>query len=301
MNKKGIFYAAGAYFLWGVLPIYWKLLHSVSSFQTLAHRVCWTFILLALVVALRGEGPRLKQAFGNRRTVLYLTLTAALLATNWIVYIWAVNNGHVVEASLGYFINPLVSVLLGVVFLRERLRPAQWGAVGLAAVGVGYLWRMYGAPPWIALALAFSFALYGLFKKFAPVESLHSFTIELAVMLLPALGYVVFVERQGMGAFGQGGWELRLLLMGTSVITAVPVLLFNSAAPLIPLSALGILLYINPTFQFLIGLTVFGEPFSTGQLVGFGMIWTALLGYWLEGTLRRKQAGARPAGEAPVN
>lgn len=298
MNKKGILYATGAYFLWGVLPVYWKLLHSVSSFQTLAHRVCWTFILLALVVVLRGEAPRLKQAFGNRRTVLYLTLTAALLATNWIVYIWAVNNGHVVEASLGYFINPLVSVLLGVVFLRERLRPAQWGAVGLAAVGVGYLWRMYGAPPWIALALAFSFALYGLFKKFAPVESLHSFTIELAVMLLPALGYLALVEGGGTGAFGGGGWDTRLLLMGTSVITAVPVLLFNSAAPLIPLSALGILLYINPTFQFLIGLTVFGEPFSTGQLVGFGMIWTALLGYWLEGALRRRRAGARAVGEA---
>lgn len=298
MNKKGILYATGAYFLWGVLPVYWKLLHSVSSFQTLAHRVCWTFILLALVVVLRGEAPRLKQAFGNRRTVLYLTLTAALLATNWIVYIWAVNNGHVVEASLGYFINPLVSVLLGVVFLRERLRPAQWGAVGLAAVGVGYLWRMYGAPPWIALALAFSFALYGLFKKFAPVESLHSFTIELAVMLLPALGYLALVEGRGTGAFGGGGWDTRLLLMGTSVITAVPVLLFNSAAPLIPLSALGILLYINPTFQFLIGLTVFGEPFSTGQLVGFGMIWTALLGYWLEGALRRRRAGARAVGEA---
>ena len=298
MNKKGILYAAGAYFLWGVLPIFWKLLQSVPSMQTLIHRIIWSFILAVVIVVLRGEGPRLKAAFGNRKTLGYLSLTAALLATNWIVYIWALNNGHLVEASLGYFINPLMSVLMGVVFLRERLRPAQWGVVGLAAVGVGYLWRLYGAPPWIALALAGTFGSYGLLKKFAPLDALHGMTLELSVMLVPALAYLIFVESQGMGALGQGGWDIRLLLMATGVITVVPIWLFNSAAPLIPLSALGILQYINPTFQFLNGLVVYGEPFSRGQLIGFSIIWTALLVYWLEGTLNRKKTAAAQAGQA---
>ncbi len=296
MNKKGILYAAGAYFLWGVLPLFWKQLQSVPSFQTLVHRIIWSFILALVIVLLRGEGGRLKAAFSDRKTLGYLSLTAALLATNWVVYIWALNNGHLVEASLGYFINPLMSVLMGVVFLRERLRPAQWGVVGLAAVGVGYLWRIYGAPPWIALALAGSFGFYGLLKKFAPLDALHGMTFELSIMLLPALGYLIYVESQGMGALGQDGWNIRLLLMATGVVTVAPIWLFNAAAPLIPLSALGILQYINPTFQFLNGLVVYGEPFSSGQLIGFSIIWTALLIYWLEGMLYRKKAAAAQAG-----
>ena len=292
MDKKGILFAVGAYFLWGVLPVFWKQLHAVPAFETMAHRIIWSFTLLVVLLLARRQWGSFRQVLANRSMRRTLALTALLLGFNWGVYIWAVGAGHIVEASLGYFINPLLSVLMGVVFLRERLRAGQWAAVGLAAVGVVYLSIYYGTPPWIALSLAVSFGLYGLLKKQAPVEALQGMTVEMTAMLLPAIGYLVYLESRGVGLFGHAEPKLSLLLMGTSVVTIVPIFLFNSAARLIPLSMMGILQYINPTGQFLLGVLVYGEPFTQGQMIGFGIIWTALLLYWFEGFFQRRKAAA---------
>ena len=274
--NKGILSGIGAYVIWGFLPIYWKLLHEVPAVQIVAHRLVWSLLLLVvLVTALRGW-QHLRPAF-NRRTLLIFVLATVLLSINWLVYIWAVNQGRVVETSLGYFINPLVNVLLGVVFLRERLTPARWLPVGLATIGVLYLTWNYGSVPWVALVLAFSFGLYGFLKKLSPLRSLYGLTLETAVAFLPAIFYLLYVENQGVGAFGHLSLLPTVLLILSGVVTAVPLLLFASAAQAIPLSTLGLLQYLAPTMQFLIGILLYREPFTPGRLVGFSIIWLALI------------------------
>jgi chloramphenicol-sensitive protein RarD len=217
-----------------------------------------------------------------------------LLAGNWYIYIWAVNAGYVIETSLGYFINPLVSVLLAVLFLHERLRPLQWGAIGLTAGGVLFLTVNYGHLPWIALALAFSFAFYALLKKRAPLPSLQGLTLETGILVLPALGLLVYLHTHAMGSVGTLGTGTTLLLMSTGVVTVVPLLWFASAARRIPLSMLGILQYIAPTIQFFIGLVIFHEPFNAVQMIGFAIIWSALLLFWAEGAVHRQRAAQTP-------
>lgn len=274
--NKGILSGIGAYLIWGFLPIYWKLLNEVPAVQIVAHRLIWSLLLLVIVVtALRGW-RHLRPAL-NGRTLLIFILATTLLSVNWLVYIWAVNQGMVVETSLGYFINPLVNVLLGVVFLRERLTPSRWIPVGLATIGVLYLTWSYGSIPWVALVLAFSFGLYGFLKKLSPLRSLYGLTFETAIAFLPALAYLLVVESQGAGAFGHLSWLPTLLLILSGVVTAVPLLLFASAAQAIPLSTLGLLQYLAPTFQFLIGVLLYHEPFTPGRLVGFSIIWLALI------------------------
>jgi chloramphenicol-sensitive protein RarD len=217
------------------------------------------------------------------------TLAAVLLALNWLIYIWGVNSGQVVETSLGYFINPLVSVLLGVVILRERLRPLQWLPVALAGTGVLYLTLQHGSLPWIALALAFTFGTYGLLKKIAPLGALYGLTLETAILFLPALGYLLFVESRGVGSFGHLSWNLNAVLALSGVVTALPLLMFATAARSIPLSLVGILQYFAPSVQFLLGIFLYREPFSLPQMVGFGIIWTALLIFTLEGLMVRRR------------
>jgi chloramphenicol-sensitive protein RarD len=290
MRQKGILYAIGAYTLWGILPVYWKALQRVPPVQILGHRVVWSFALLAVLIALRGEATSLIKALASRRAALFGVLAAGLLGVNWLVYIWAVNSSHVVESSLGYFINPLVSVLMGVLFLKERLRPTQWFVVGLAACGVVYLSIRAGAPPWISLALALTFAFYGLLKKTSPLEALPGLGLELALLFLPALAYLLLVQGQGVGAFGHAGVETDLLLAFAGVVTTLPILMFGLAARNIPLTLVGLLQYIAPTCQFLLGVLDFGEPFSQDRLLGFSLIWLALLIYWLEGWLTRRKA-----------
>jgi chloramphenicol-sensitive protein RarD len=219
--------------------------------------------------------------------VIY-TLAAVLLALNWLVYIYAINTDHIVEGSLGYFINPLLSVALGVVFLREKLRPAQWVPIGLAALGVVYLTAIYARIPWIALALAFTFGLYGLLKKIAPLGSLHGLTLETAILFLPALGYLLYMDYLGKGSFAHTGWGASLLLAAAGVITALPLLLFASAARSIPLYMVGLLQYIAPTGQFLLGVLLYREPFTPAQLLGFCIIWAALAFYWVEAWQARR-------------
>lgn len=292
MKNKGVFYALGAYFLWGVLPIFWKLLNGVPSFQTFSYRVISSFLFLLLVLGVRQEWGAFKKAVLNRKAMLLYTLTGVLLGINWLVFIWAVNTDHILESSLGYFITPLVIVALGVIFLGEKLRPWQWVPVGMAALGVVYLTVQLRTPPWIALALAVSFGLYGLLKKIAPAGGLYSMTIEMGALLLPALGYLIFLGIRGQGVLGSASPNTLLLLAATGAITVIPILLFTAAARSTPLSLIGILQYLNPTLQFLVGALVYGEPVGSTKLIGYGMVWAALLVFWLEDALQRRKTNA---------
>ena len=296
--KRGIWYAVGCYVIWGVLPIYWKGLHQVSALQVIAHRVGWSFILLAIVVIVTRQVKAFRATLIRRVLLIYLA-AAVLLTINWLTYVWAVNAGFIVETSLGYFINPLLSVLMGVLFLRERLRPWQWVPIGLAAAGVLYLTFAYGSLPWIALTLAFSFGLYGLVKKTAPLGALYGLTLETGILFVPAVVYLGTMQVAGQGAFLNDSASTTLLLIGAGLVTTVPLLLFASAAQRIPLSMVGVMQYIAPTLQFLIGVLIYKEPFDHSQMIGFGIVWLALLMFWAEGYLasrRLKLQGIEVAG-----
>lgn len=286
--NKGVLYAIGAYSLWGFFPIYLKTLSAVPAFQITAHRVVWSFALLTIILLARREVGKLLAALSPRLLLIYLA-AGALLAVNWLVFVWAVVSGYVVEASLGYFINPLVSVLLGMVFLRERLRAWQWVPVGLAAAGVLWLTLSLGVPPWIALALATSFGLYGLVKKVAPLGSLFGLMVETALIFLPALSFLLLQEDAGVGAFGHIGGLSDVLLALTGAVTVAPLLLFSAGVRLIPLSTMGLLQYISPSMQFLSGIFLFGESFTLARGVGFGLVWLALVAFSVENYLHRRR------------
>jgi chloramphenicol-sensitive protein RarD len=298
--KKGILFAAAAYILWGVFPAYFKLLQSVPAIQIVGHRIIWSFIFLVALVAIRRELPALKAATTPRILGLYL-IAGILLSVNWLVYVGSVNAGFVVEASLGYFINPLVSVLLGTLFLKEKLRPWQWVPVGLAALGVVYLTVSLGKLPWISLVLAFTFGLYGLMKKLTPLGSLHGLTLETVTIFIPALAFLLFCQANGTGAFGHASLLTNLLLALTGVVTAIPLLLFSAGAQRVPLSTMGLLQYFSPTLQFLFGVFMFGEPFDHNHLIGFSIIWAALIVFSVESYLAQRkihiQATLKPEAE----
>ncbi|WP_322806483.1 EamA family transporter RarD [Thermanaerothrix sp.] len=297
--NSGVVFAAAAYTLWGFFPIYFKALKEVPAPQVLAHRIVWAFLFLLGVLMVRHEVGTLRRLL-TRRILLSYFGAGVLLAINWLAYVWGVAAGFIVETSLGYFINPLVSVVLGVLFLRERLRPWQWLPVGLAAVGVAYLTLEYGRLPWLALVLALSFGLYGLLKKLAPLNALHGLTLETGSVFLPALAYLVGIEIAGQGAFGHGPLSQTVLLALTGVVTAIPLLLFAGGARRVPLTMLGLLQYIAPSLQFLLGVFVYGEPFGPAQLVGFSLIWLALAIFSAEGVLaqrRQRLIEAEAAGD----
>ncbi len=280
--NSGILYALATYIMWGLFPIYWKQLHHISAAQLIAHRVIWSFVMLLGVVFVTDQWKKFR-AQVDGRIFRWHTAAAFLLGINWLTYVWAVNNGYIVESSLGYFINPLFSVFLGMVFLKERLRPLQWVPIGLATIGVLYLTFLYGRLPWIALVLAGSFGIYGLLKKQSSLGSLYGLTLETALMLLPALGYLTFVGMRGEAAFPSPDLSVDLLLVGAGLVTALPLLTFAKAAQSIPLTTVGILQYIAPTGQFLIGVLLYKEAFTASQAIGFGIIWFALLFFWGEG------------------
>lgn len=285
--NSGILYALGAYVLWGLFPIYWKWLHHVPAIQVIGHRIGWSFILLMIVIFATKQWTKFRSTLTWRVLGIYL-VAGLLLSVNWLVYVWGVNTEHVVETSLGYFINPLFSVLLGMVFLKERLRALQWLPIGLAAAGVIYLTWTYGSLPWIALSLTFTFGFYGLVKKISPLGSLYGLTLETGLVFLPALGYLIYVQAVGEGAFGHTGAVSDLLLVGAGVVTTIPLLMFASAAKRIPLTMVGIMQYIAPTLQFLIGVLIYKEPFTTTSLLGFSLVWTALIIFWVEGVYARR-------------
>ena len=285
--KKGILYGIGAYVFWGFFPIYWKLLHQVSAIQLIGHRIIWSFLLLVIIVLLTKQWSEFRAALNVKILRIY-AIAAVLVGFNCLVYVWAVNAGFIVETSLGYFINPLLSVLLGVIFFKEKLRAAQWIPVILAALGVTYLTFVYGRLPYIALSLAFSFGLYGLVKKLSPLGSLYGLTVETGILFIPALGYLIFTEFNNTGAFLHTGVTSDLLMVGAGLVTTIPLLMFASAVRSVPLWVAGLLQYITPTIQFLIGILIYKEPFSYHQFIGFGIVWLALIIFLVENYLANR-------------
>lgn len=290
--NAGYLYALIAYLLWGLFPIYWKPLGGIPATQLIGHRIVWAFLFMVVLLAVLGQLGRLRHLLTDRRVVRIYAFAGLLLAGNWLTYVWGVTHGHVVEASLGYFINPLFSVLLGLVVLKERLYRWQWVAIGLATTGVAYLTWTYGRLPWIALALAGTFGLYGLVTKTASLDAMDGLTLETGLLFVPALGFLVWSEWQGQGAFGHVSLAQNALMVGAGAVTAVPLLFFGAAARRVPLSALGILQYLAPTLQFLLGVLVFHEPFTPVHLVGYSLVWAALVIFWLDGGLRQRRAAS---------
>ncbi len=287
--KKGVAYAIVTYILWGLFPIYWKNLTAVPALEILSHRIVWTLVFVLFLLGVQKKWGWIKPALRDKRTLGIFFVTASVLSLNWLTYIWGVNAGYIIETSLGYFINPLVSVLLGVIFLHERLRRGQWVAIGIATLGVVYLTVSYGTLPWISLTLAFSFAIYGLLRKIAPLGSQEGLALETAWMFLPAFLYLLFVQGQGTATFGQIDTKTTLLLAFAGVATAVPLLFFAAAVRRIPLSLVGILQYIAPTIQFLIGVFIYNEEFSQTSFIGFSIIWSALIVFTAELLLHNRK------------
>jgi chloramphenicol-sensitive protein RarD len=280
--------------MWGFFPLYWPLLEPAGAVEILAHRIFWSMIVMFALVLVTRRRASLRATLAVPRTRWLLAVAAVLITVNWGTYIWGVNHHHVVETSLGYFINPLVSVLMGVLLLGERMRRLQWAALGVAGVGVLALTVEYGHPPWVALILAFSFGSYGLAKKKANAGAVESLVIETAVISPLALGYIVFLTATGASTFGSHGpWHV-LLMMGTALITVVPLLCFGGAATRIPLSTLGLMQYLTPTVQFILGLVVFGEPMPAMRWVGFALIWVALAMFTFSSLRNRHNLRAQP-------
>ena len=287
--NRGFLYAIGAYILWGFLPVYWKALQAVPAAEIVLHRIIWSLVFLVILLSVRHRWTWLAGLRAQRQTLIILAAAAGLLAVNWLTYVWGVTSGYVVETSLGYFINPLFSVLLGVVFLQEKLRLWQWVAVGFATLGVLYLTFGYGSFPWIALTLALTFGIYGLLKKKVRLEATESLTAEMAILTIPALILFSLLVVRGDNAFLQTSAGTDLLLIGTGAITAVPLILFGAGARLIPLSTIGLLQYIAPTIQFLLGVFLYHEAFTTDRLIGFSLIWLALAIFALDNVRRQRQ------------
>ena len=262
--------------MWGLFPLYWPLLEPTSAVQILAHRMAWSLVFIAVVLAVRRQWGFAAPLWHDRRRMWLLVLAAALVSVNWGVYIWAVNAGHVIETSLGYFVNPLVSIALGVVVLKERLRRVQWVAVGIGALAVAVIAIDYGRLPWIALTLAASFGSYGLVKKLAATPALESMAVETAAMAPAAVTFLVLVQLRGTGSFGHVALGTDLLLIAAGAVTAIPLLCFAAATRRVPLTVMGLLLYVTPILQFIVGVYVRHEPLPRSELIGFVLVWVAL-------------------------
>ena len=292
MSHRGVGYALAAYILWGLLPIYWKVLQEIDAVEILMHRMVWSLFFLVLVLLIRNKWHWLRSVVRNKRTLLIYAGASVLLATNWGLYIWAVNADFIVETSLGYYITPLLNVLFGMLFFQERLRVGQWASIGIAAMGVVYLTINYGQLPWIALGLALSFSLYGVLKKQAPLGAFEGLSLETAVMVLPALAYIVYVQSTGEGALGQVDGFAQTMLLLTGVATAIPLLFFAAAAQKIPLSWIGVIQYISPTMSVLIGVLLYKEPFGIVRQIGFFIIGVALVAFTVESLVHTKRRAA---------
>jgi chloramphenicol-sensitive protein RarD len=280
--NKGIWYAIGAYASWGLFPIYWKLLKPVPALQLIGHRIIWSFLFLIVIIILLSRWSGFRSTIFTKNIFRVYFIAALLIGVNWLTYVWAVNAGHVVECSLGYFINPLLSVLMGAFFLDEHLRKRQWISIGLAAAGVLFLTIVHGSFPWIALLLASTFALYGFVKKIAPLGSLYGLTLETGILFLPALLYLIISDNNGAGAFLHTGTSADVLMVGAGIVTSIPLLMFTSATRRIRLSLIGILQYVSPTLQFLIGVLIFRETFTFIQFIGYAIVWSALMIFGME-------------------
>jgi chloramphenicol-sensitive protein RarD len=285
---SGILLAISAYTLWGLLPVYWKSMQGIHALEITCHRAVWTFGFLVLVQIVKQNRDWIRHRLRNPKTYFFYIGTSFIIGTNWLLYLWGVTSGHVVDLSLAYFIQPLVAVLLGVLILKESLRSWQWVAVITGAGGVLFLTIQYGIFPWIAIALAFVFGLYGLLRKTGSLNSLEGLTFETGVLFLPALFFLFVLEIRGTGAFGRVAPQQSFLLGMSGVVTSIPLLLFGSSIRRIPLSMTGILQYILPTLLFILGVFVYGEEFAIERLIGFIIIWISLVIYAFEGIVNRK-------------
>ncbi|GGD20715.1 EamA family transporter RarD [Nocardioides daphniae] len=288
-SRRGVVAGFAAYLIWGLFPLYWPLLKPAGAVEILAHRMIWSALSMAVVVVVLRRVGGVRAAFADRRRLAILAGAAAVISINWGTYIWGVNNGHVVETSLGYFINPLVTVTLGVVVLGERLRPLQWGAVAVALLAVVVLTLDYGRPPWIALVLAVSFATYGLAKKKADTGASESLTVETTLVAPFAIAYAVWLASTGEATFGHEGAGQAALLVVAGVLTAVPLVLFGAAATRMSLVSLGLLQYLAPILQFSIGVLVFREEMPAARWAGFLLVWVALVVFTTESISHRRR------------
>jgi chloramphenicol-sensitive protein RarD len=289
-TRGGLLYGLAAYGLWGLMPLYFRAVGTVLPLEVLAHRIVWSVVLIAVILTAWQRWPDLVRSLRTSRTVRLLLASAVLVAANWLVYIYGIWTQRVLQTSLGYFINPLFSVVLGMVFLRERLRRWQWLAVGLATVGLGYLIFTVGELPWIALALAGTFAVYGLIRKTTPVDGLIGLAIETMLLVPAALAGLAIGASRGTVTFGGNPWSTDGLLLLSGVVTTIPLLCFGQAARQLRLSTLGFLQYLAPSMQFLLAVWVFGEPFLPSQRISFGFIWTALVIFTVDALLAQRQS-----------
>lgn len=294
-NNLGLIYALAAYTWWGFIPIFWKQLSHVDSIQIVMHRMVWACVLVTLLIIISRQWQQFKPLFSQPKLIFKLLIASLLVSTNWAVFIWAVNTGHLVETSLGYFMNPLLSVALGVILFSEVLRRGQLLALSIAAIGVLYLAFSYGEFPWISLALAVTFALYGAVKKSVSVPATHGLAIETLCLLIPAAAYLFYIEIQGSGQFFDLPSNTWMLVLG-GLFTLVPLLLFAAAAKRISMTALGMTQYIGPSLQLIIGVFIYGESFGSEKMIAFGLIWLALGVYSIDQL--RHQNGLRRARKA---
>jgi chloramphenicol-sensitive protein RarD len=302
LSGRGVCAGLGAFVIWGMFPLYLFNLKSLSPWEITAHRVGWSFVFILIWMAVRGELGQIRDAAKRKGVLLLLGASATLACVNWIAFVWGTNHDRVVEVSLGYFINPLVNVLLGVFVLSERLNRVQWTAVGLAALGVAYISIGAGHLPWIALTLACSFGLYGLIRKTASVEALPGLAIEMSMLAPIAVGYLLWRESSGIGALGHSGPLIDSLLILSGIVTAVPLYLFSYGARRIPYSTMGVLQYTAPSLQLACAIFIFGEPFPHARMIGFGLIWAALAVYAVDGLRRAGSVASKtpPSSEQPL-
>jgi chloramphenicol-sensitive protein RarD len=287
-ESKAAWYVGLSYAFWGFFPIYWKALAGISSLQLICHRIVWSFLVLAVLVARMKEFRSLRQAMRSPRTIGIYTVAAVAIATNWLIFVWAVGMNQIVQISLGYFINPLLSVVIGMIVFHERLRTLQWMSVAIAAAGVVYLTAALNAVPWIALSLAATFGTYGLMKKLAPLGAVQGLALETGILFVPAAVYLIMQDVAGRGAFMHAGPLRNMLMLGAGPVTTLPLLMFAAGVRRIPLSLVGMLQYINPSLQITIGVMLYQEPFTRIQLVGFGLVWSALVLFAVEGYVTRR-------------
>ncbi|GEN53423.1 EamA family transporter RarD [Halobacillus faecis] len=295
-EKLGIFYTAGAYILWGVLPIYWKMIQEIPAFEILAHRIIWSFLFMGVVILIARKHKEFmrecRQIVKNKKQVIGITLASITISINWVTYILAVNTDHVVEASLGYYINPLVSILLGMIVLKEKFSKAQWLAFLLAALGVVYMTVNFGSVPWLALLLAFSFGSYGLLKKLVPLNAMFGLTIE-TLIVTPIAMVFLFQQQTGQWASIDFWSWTTAIVFGAGIVTAIPLLLFSAGAKRIPLSMVGFLQYFAPTIMLIIGIFLYDEPFTDVHAVSFTLIWAGLAVYTITRMKRLKKYEAK--------
>jgi chloramphenicol-sensitive protein RarD len=295
-SKAGLLYGTAAYLCWGFFPLYWPLLDPASAYEVLAHRIVWTLVFCVGLLTITHKWGAFRSILGQGRLLVPLTLASVVITVNWGAFIWGVTNGHVIETSLGYFINPLMTVLLGVFLLGESLRRLQWIAVALGIFAVVVLTVDYGRPPWVALLLATSFATYGFLKKRANLGTVEALSVETTILTPFAIAFLVFLQMSGSLAFGHEGALNTVLLIGTGIVTAIPLLMFGAAATRLSLTTIGILQYLGPILQFIFGLTIFGEEMGAARWVGFVIVWAALVIFTYD-ALRTHRRAKRTADE----